>query len=231
MRFKRIAALVMTAALSASLFTGCGINKSATAITYKLDGKTQKVSLGLVNFMCRYQQASSDDMMNTIASMYGYDEETIWDQDLYGSGSSQVEYTKDNVIETLHEMITLRDHAGEYDIALSDDEKKTITETAEAFMDANSKAAIREMGATQEIVEEVLTLYTLHVKVEDAIKATADTEVSDEEANMRAYTMLSVDTAGYTEEADELAQKMTTIAEHLADGKTLEEEAEEHELD
>jgi foldase protein PrsA len=53
------------------------------------------------------------------------------------------------------------------------------------------------MGATQEIVEEVLTLYTIQSKMYDAIIALADTDVSDEEANMRGYTYVRASITGY----------------------------------
>ena len=43
----------------------------------------------------------------------------------------------------------------EYNVELTDDEKSKITEVAKTFMEANSKDAIDEMGASQEIIEEM----------------------------------------------------------------------------
>lgn len=94
----------------------------------------------------------------------------------------------------------------EYNVEITDEEKSKITEVATAFMESNSKKALNAMGATQEIVEEMLTLYTIQDKMHDAMIADVNTNVTDEEANMRAYTMLTVSTASYTNESGETAE-------------------------
>ena len=53
-------------------------------------------------------------------------------------------------------------------------------------MKNNSKAAKKQLGATQEYVEEYLTDQVYTKKMQDAIKAAADTTVTDEEANMKS---------------------------------------------
>ena len=55
-------------------------------------------------------------------------------------------------------------------------------------MEDNSKDAINALGATQEIVEEYLTLETIQSKMKAAIVAGADTNVTDEEAKTGAYS-------------------------------------------
>lgn len=56
-------------------------------------------------------------------------------------------------------------------------------------MEDNSKDAINALGATQEIVEEYLTLETIQSKMKAAIVAGADTNVTDEEAK-RVHTVM-----------------------------------------
>ena len=229
MRAKRIIALLLAGVLCVSALTGCGgIDKSATIATA---GDTQ-VSLGMVNFYCRLQQATYED----IYKMYlGSDD--VWTMDPYGSGTNMQDSVKESALEDLHEMYTLQAHMGDYGVSLTDDEKAAITEAATSFMTGNSKEALDELGATQEIVEEFLTLYTIRAKVEDAIKAEADVNVSDEEANMRGYTRLVVSTSSGSEELteEELAAKKELaeqIASELAEeGATLESVAEAHELE
>ena len=46
--------------------------------------------------------------------------------------------------------------SGLYVNVLTDDEKKAISEAAAAFMKANSEEAIKELGATTELVEEIV---------------------------------------------------------------------------
>lgn len=173
-----------------STLTGCGVNREATIATLG----DQKVSMGLVNFMCRYQQATSDD------SYRAYFGDGVWTQDLSGSGTTMADSVKDQVMNQVHEYYSAKAHMDEYNVSLTDEEKQKITDTAAAFMAANSRGALKEMGATQAIVEEMLTLATIQDKVQDAIYDTVDTNVTDEEANMRAYTMVKMDTKGSYDE-------------------------------
>ena len=226
MRVKKITAMLLAGVLMTSTLTGCGVNKDATVATMK----EQNVKMGLVNFMCRYQQAKSDD------SYRSYFGENVWSQDLMGNGTTMADSLKENVLEQIHEYYTAQAHMDEYGVSLSDDEKKKISETATAFINANTRSALKEMGATQAVVEEMLTLATIQDKVKDAIYAKADTNVSDEEANMRAYTMVEMSKEGkydennnyveYTEEEQaDVKENATNVFDSVKNGTDLEEAA------
>ena len=223
MRVKKITAMLLAGVLMTSTLTGCGVNKDATVATMK----EQNVKMGLVNFMCRYQQAKSDD------SYRSYFGENVWSQDLMGNGTTMADSVKENVLEQIHEYYTAQAHMDEYGVFLSDDEKEKISETATAFINANTRSALKEMGATQAIVEEMLTLATIQDKVKDAIYAKADTNVSDEEANMRAYTMVEMSKEGkydennnyveYTEEEQaDVKENATNVFDSVKNGTELE---------
>lgn len=210
MKNKKIAAVCLAGALAVSMLSGCGINKDDIAATYG-DGK--EVTLGVVNFMCRYQQAYSDEIYR---AYFGDD---VWQQDLYGNGSTMQEEVKDSVMESLHDMYTLKDHMEEYGVEITAEEQQKIDDAAAAFMESNPSDTLEEMGATEDIVKEVLTLYTIQAKMYDAIIAEADTEVSDEEANMRGYTYVSASLSGYYDSSynyvsyteDEISQTRTAF--------------------
>jgi foldase protein PrsA len=232
MNTKRITALCLAGVLTVSVLTGCGINKNAAAATFA-DGTT--VSLGVANFIMRYQQASVDELYRQILG------DDVWSQDLYGTGSTMADDVKDSVMDTLHEMYTLKSHMADYGVALTDEETKAISDAASTFMEANSSETLKELGATQDIVEEMLYLYTIESKMQAAIKETADTEVSDEEANMRAYTMLSFSTSGsydedynYVELTDEevleVQQEAESVYAEITDPADLESVAEAHDM-
>lgn len=224
MKFKRLTAILLAGVMAASVLTGCGINKNATVATLG----EQDISLGVVNFICRYQQAVTDDLYTT------YFGEDVWNQDLYSSGSTMQESVKSQVVEGVHEMYTLKAHMSDYNVEITDEDKSAIEEAAKSFMEDNSSDALDEMGATQDIVEEVLTLYTIREKMTEAIKADADTEVSDADANMRAYTMLDIKTDSYTdsetnstveytdEEKEQLKDEADAVAEAVDNGDELE---------
>ena len=186
MKLKRLAALVLAGAMCLTSLVGCGVKPEETAATL---GETT-VTAGLVNFVCKYQKASIDD---TYVAYFG---ENFWQQDMYGYGTTMEEDLKASVMEAFHELYTVKAHMADYNVALTDEEKAAITKAAQAFMAANSEEAIKEFGATEEIVTEMLTLYTIQSKMYDAIIVDTDRNVSDEDANMRGITLVEIDMAG-----------------------------------
>ena len=126
-------------------------------------------------------------------------------------------------MDSLEDMYVLQLHMDEYNVSITDDEKAAITAAAAQFMEDNSKDAINALGATQEIVEEYLTLETIQSKMKAAIVAGADTNVTDEEAKTGAYSYVGIsktthqdesgNTVDYTdEEKEELAAKVADFA-------------------
>jgi foldase protein PrsA len=232
MKIKKITALCLTGALAASVLTGCGINKNAAAATF---GDGTVVSMGVANFTMRYQQATMDELYRQIMG------DDVWSQDLYGTGSTLTDNVKDSVMDSLHEMYTLKSHMEDYGVTLTEEETQAISDAAAAFMEANPAETLKELGATQDIVEEMLSLYKIESKMHAAIIDFADTEVSDEEANMRAYTMLSFSTAGsydsdynYVELTDEevlaIQQEAEDIYAEITTPSDLESVAEAHDM-
>lgn len=224
MKAKKAMALILAGALCASVFTGCGINKNATAATMK----NQTVTMGVANFLCRYEQAAMEDLYKMYLGGSG-STDNIWSKDLSGNGTTLEDSTKDQTMEELHEMYTLQQHMSDYNVEITDDDKAAIKEAAQKFISANSKEALDEMGATEDVVEEVLTLYTIRNKMKTAIEADADTNVSDEEANMRAYSMVSLDISEGSDNADankKIADKMEAALKE--DGATLDKVAQDN---
>ena len=186
MRLKRLAALILTGAICLTSLVGCGVKPDETAATL---GDT-KVTAGFVNFVCKYQKATIDD---TYVAYFGED---FWKQDMYGYGTTMEEDLKASMMEAIHELYTVKNHMADYKVELTDAEKAAITKTAQAFMAANSEDAIKEMGATEEIVTEMLTLYTIQGKMFDEMVVSVDRNVSDEDANMRGITLVEIDMTG-----------------------------------
>lgn len=212
MKLKRLAALVLAGAMCLTSLVGCGVKPEETAATL---GETT-VTAGLVNFVCKYQKASIDD---TYVAYFG---ENFWQQDMYGYGTTMEEDLKASVMEAFHELYTVKAHMADYNVALTDEEKAAITKAAQAFMAANSEEAIKEFGATEEIVTEMLTLYTIQSKMYDAIIVDTDRNVSDEDANMRGITLVEIDMAGkyddkgnYVKYTDDQKAAVKTTAEKI----------------
>lgn len=222
---EKVIAMLLAATLSVTAFTGCAINKTATVAT--LD--KEDIKLGLVNFMIRYQEAGYDDMY------IQYMGEGYWDKTVSGN-NTVLETWKKNAIEEAHELYTLKAHQSDYDVEVSDNEKKEIKKAAEKFMKANSDDVIDEMSATEEIVEEYLELRLIKSKMYAAIIKNADSSVTDEEANMAAYTIVKLDYKGaydsnyqyqtYTDEQSaQIKAQADAVVEALAGGSSLEDAA------
>lgn len=211
MKLNKIAALVLAGALCLSTCTGCGAKAEDTIAT--LGNET--VSYGVANFIVKYQKASMDDMYAMYATYYGVD--SLWGVDLSGSGVTAEEELKSTAMKLVHEMYTLKAHMADYGVEITAEDEAAIKEAANAFLAANTAEAIEEFGATEEIVTEVLTLYTIQAKMYDAIIVDTDCEVSDEEANMRGYSMIYMDLTGHY---DDDSKWVEYTEEEIADLKS-----------
>lgn len=230
MKTRKLTALLISGVMAASVLAGCGgVNKDAVVATFD----ETEILLGVPNFSARVQQASYDDFY------VAYFGEDVWSSDLYGNGTTMEDEIKSSVMESMFETYTLEAHMAEYGVELSEEEKNGITQTAADFMAANDEKAIEALGAEQEIVERYLTLALIQNKMQAAISAEADTDVSDAEANTSAYSYVRVskvthtdadgNSVEYTEdELAELAKTMGTFATEAKVG-SLSEAAEKYE--
>lgn len=212
MRVKRLAALLISGVMAVSVLTGCGgVNKEATVAT--LDGEA--VSLGVANFAARLQQASYDDFY------VAYFGEEVWTSDMSGDGTTMQDNLKEGVMTAMQTMYTLQKHMGDYGVEITDEEKSSIADAASQFIASNEKDALAALGATQEIVEEYLTLVTIQTKMRAAIILDADTDVSDEEAKTGAYSYVRVSKTTYMDEegnsAEYTEEQLNELSETLAD--------------
>ena len=178
--WKKGAALVLAGVMCAAVLSGCG-KKSEGISAFTFNGK--KVDADLANFVLRFEQASLDDIYAYYASMMQQD---IWSMDDgQGLGITTWDNFKSNIGEDIEKLLLAEEHAAEYDVSLTDDEKKAITDAASKFLAENDKDALASMSATQEVVERYLTLSTIKAKVEQGMCADVDTNVPDEEAAQR----------------------------------------------
>ena len=98
----------------------------------------------------------------------------------------------------------MEQHMDEYEVSLSDEEKNAIKEAASEFDSANGLSEKEKVSGSTDNVERVLELLTIQKKVQDAIEAGADTEVSDEEAAQKSMQYVVFP---FTSTDEEAAQK------------------------
>ena len=208
---KKAAALAVTAALAVSA-AGCGSVKDSDVVV-TIGG--EKVTVGVANFFARYQQAEYETYYSGVMG------EDMWSTEI-SKGKSYEETVKNQILETLENMYVLEDHMGDYKVEITEEEKKKISEAAKAFDEANGLEEKEAVSGTTENVERMLTLVTIQEKMQKAMVADVDTEVSDEEAAQKSMQYVNLSLTKTKEEAFQKAVKEGADFAKTAKEKELE---------
>lgn len=178
--FKKIAALALAATMMGSALTGCAkLDENAVIVEVGED----KVDAGFANFYARFSQTQYE----AYASMLGQDMWTQKGED----GKTREETVKAAILTEIETLYVLEDHAEEYKVSLTDEEKAAITEAAKAFLKDNKDHVKEAISADQENAERFMTLFTIRAKMYKAMTADVDTNVSDEEAAQKKMQYVS----------------------------------------
>lgn len=224
---KRLFALALAGVLAAATLTGCGSLKGDETVATVED---TKIDADLANFFARYTQATYETYYSA------YLGEDMWNSDA-SDGETYEESVKSSVLKSLEDMILLEKHMEDYDVSITDEDKATIKETTQQFLDDNSLDDKNLVSGNKKTVNRALTLMAVQQKMRTAIQAGADTEVSDEEAAQKSmdYVFISYQTkddSGNSKDVsdDEKAQlksQAEAIASGLKEGGDLNALAEE----
>ena len=120
-------------------------------------------------------------------------------------------------------MYILSQHAADYDVSLTDDEKESIESAASNFSNDNTEESKEVVTGYQKNIEKFLELATIQTKMESAMKEGVDEEVSDDEAAQKSmdYVFFSYtttdDSGNSTELTDDEKEALKTTAQDLAD--------------
>lgn len=220
---KRSLALLLCAGLGASMLTGCGKKAEAASIfTYNGQEVDNKVAV----LLFRLQEATFDEVYGNMFAQY-YGGQSVWDMDLTGQGELYGDTFKEQFKTTLENLLIAQDHAADYDIKLTDDEEKKIAEAADQFIADNDKATLDAMSADKDTVVKLLEMQTIQKKVENEVSATADTEVTDEEAAQRTISYICFTPTTETEAESEEISEAGTEADTDASAAEAETEGSE----
>lgn len=217
---KRLAILMLAGIMAVSVFTGCSsMNDNDVVATVNGD----EISAGLANFYARMVQAQYE------TSYAGYMGDNMWSSEA-AEGESYEESVKSQIMEDLQNLYLLEDHMKEYDVEVTEEDEKAIQEAAEEFDEKNGLEEKEKVSGSLDNVKRILTLMNIRQRVGNAIRATADTEVSDEEAAQKAmkYVMFSYRTTdeegNSTDMTDDEKKELKKEAEAFAeDAKTAED--------
>ena len=212
-----VAGLCVSMALG---MVGCGSEPMDGSQVVATVGE-KEMTLGEANFLLRYQQVQTESYYESLLGIT-----SLYEQDLYGRGTSYGYEFKNEVMGQLQEYYVVEEKAADYGVVLTEEEKASITEAAAAFLAANDDYVKEQMTADQATVERVLTLMTIRSKVAAAVKAEADVTVTDEEAAQRGFSYITVskgsdDTALTEEEVQSYKEKLAAVAESVKAGNAM----------
>ena len=178
---KKLVCAAMAGIIGTGLLAGC--SKTIDGTKALLTCGEDTVTMGTGNMMLRMNQAQ----MEAYYGMMGGSTAGIWGQDA-GDGKTYAESTKDMIIQQLKNMVLLKQHAKDYDVTVTEDEEKSIEESAKAFVEANTEEALTKLAVTQDDIENLLTLYTYQEKMYEPMTKDVDTNVEDSEAQQSKIT-------------------------------------------
>ena len=211
---KRAVVLLLAGLLAAGLLTGCGSLEDSDVVATVND---TDITAGVANFYARYTQAQYETYYA------GYMGDDMWSGE-GEEGETYQDTVKDSILESLENMYLMEEHMDEYEVSLSDEEKNSIKEAASQFDESNGLAEKEKVSGTTDTVERILELLTIQKKVQDAIEAGADTEVSDEEAAQKSmqyvvFPFSTTDEEGNSVDlTDEEKEALRATAESFAAG-------------
>lgn len=213
--FKKVLTLAVCLTVGGSLLTGCGELKDSDVVVTVGDSE---VTADVANFYARYQQAQYETYLAGMAGS-GAD---MWKNEV-SDGETYEDSVKDTAMDSLEQLYILEDHMKDYEVTVTDEEKEAITSAAKKFIKNNGLEEKEAISANQDTVEKMLTLMTVSQKMNKAMTADVDTNVTDEEAAQKSMQYVSfpfttTDDAGEAKElTDEEKEQLKKDAEKFAE--------------
>lgn len=178
---KKVVAIAATTAIAMTSLTGCGSLDNSDVVATVGDSK---ITAGVANFYARFQQATVETVYGQLLG------EDMWIQEV-AEGTTYEDSVKEAVMDSLQQLYVLEDHMKDYDITITEEDKKAISEAAKKFDETNELKTKKLISADSEVVEEVLRLLTIQNKMAEAMTKDVDTEVSDDEAAQKSMQYVS----------------------------------------
>ena len=229
---KKISAAFLAAVLCISALAGCGSQKIDGTKAVLLVGE-EKVPLGAAAFLARYQQAQ----IYQLYSMYFGQTTNIFSQEIDGDGKTYADEVKEDVLDELTDMMILRQHAGDYKVELTDEEKQAILDVGLAYENKNSQEVREKIGANKEHVSLVAELELYKAKMMEAMAGDIDENVDDKEAQQSTVTYVKIEKTKADASSDastasdaSAATESTASEESSADKENAEKKAKAEEL-
>jgi foldase protein PrsA len=120
--------------------------------------------------------------------------------DTYGE-----QFRDGTVLKDIQKMVVLGEHLDEYGVSFTDEQETAIKDTAKSTYEKNEKI-LKDMGTTQDNVEEALRLMSYEYLIRPKLNAEVDSNISDDEAKQSTFTY-----ARFSETQSDSSTGVTTI--------------------
>ena len=231
---KRAAVLTAAGLFTAGTLAGCSGSIDTGAVVATVGD--EEITLGVANFYARMTQGQYETYY---AGMMGMTGEQMWAQEVE-EGKTYEQAVKESVMTDLENMYIIAQHAAEYEVSLSEDEKDAIREAATQFDELNSDETKEAVSGYRKDIEKYLELVTIRSKMDSRMKEGVNEEVSDEEAAQKAmkyvfFPFTSTDESGNSvdlsdEEKEALRTQAQSLSDRVAAGEDITAVAEEMSL-
>lgn len=204
MQKKKVMAVLLSAAIAASVFTGCGTDKTKdykNTDTVMFIDKNNKIDYATACTYTRMMQAETYSYMQSMLQRFNSSAADVdmWSQSLEDTDEDSKKYKtygeqfKGNTLDSLKSLLLDKLYGSkEYEVTFTDDDKKKCESVADEFIEKMSKDDLKAMHASKKTMMNVLELMTYEARVKDAIESGVDTEVSDDEAGQSTFSYVEI---------------------------------------
>lgn len=204
MQKKKVMAILLSTAIAASTFIGCGTDKAKDykdTDTVMFIDKDNKIDYATACTYTRMMQAETYSYMQSMLQRFNSSavDMDMWSQSLEDTDEDSKKYKtygeqfKGNTLDSLESLLLDKLYGSkEYEVTFTDDDKKECESVADEFIEKMSKDDLKAMHASKKTMMNVLELMTYETRVKNAIEADVDTKVSDDEAGQSTFSYVEI---------------------------------------
>lgn len=204
MQKKKVMAILLSTAIAASTFIGCGTDKAKDykdTDTVMFIDKDNKIDYATACTYTRMMQAETYSYMQSMLQRFNSSavDVDMWSQSLEDTDEDSKKYKtygeqfKGNTLDSLESLLLDKLYGSkEYEVTFTDDDKKECESVADEFIEKMSKDDLKAMHASKKTMMNVLELMTYETRVKNAIESDVDTKVSDDEAGQSTFSYVEI---------------------------------------
>ena len=204
MQKKKVMAILLSTAIAASTFIGCGTDKAKDykdTDTVMFIDKDNKIDYATACTYTRMMQAETYSYMQSMLRRFNSSavDVDMWSQSLEDTDEDSKKYKtygeqfKGNTLDSLKSLLLDKLYGSkEYEVTFTDDDKKECESVADEFIEKMSKDDLKAMHASKKTMMNVLELMTYETRVKNAIESDVDTKVSDDEAGQSTFSYVEI---------------------------------------